>query len=301
MTIDAEPSPGALLAMAGIEVAGPLHRLSGGFDNYLWRFRREGGEELVLRVYRDRGTPAARRAAHEEYAMRMARAAGIPVPGIQAEGLWDGAPYMVMDLVEGRNVADAAKHRPWRARALGRAMGRLQARLHAAPTDGLVDLDHPSWTERVGDPALVETLRAMRGDRNAFCHMDFHPLNVMVSGTRVTGVLDFVAAAAGDERMDLGQTWALLLHAPAPDAGLLNPLVGAIRRQLALGWRNGYREERGSFPLTRAHQAAGVAVHLHEMRSALEDGRGNVTAADIDRLENVLARLMTNLDNAEDA
>ena len=78
---------------------------------------------------------------------------------------------------------------PWRLWSLGVALGRMHARIHSlAVPAALLDVV-PAWDLRHEDMAAP-----------ALLHMDYHPLNVMVDGGQVTGVLDWanvrVATAA---------------------------------------------------------------------------------------------------------
>jgi len=78
----------------------------------------------------------------------------------------------------------------------------------------------------------------------ALLHLDYHPLNIMTDGTRVTGVLDWENAHAGDPRADLARTVSILLvdargpHGPS-DA------ERRMRLTLARGCLHGYAEVAG--------------------------------------------------------
>jgi aminoglycoside phosphotransferase (APT) family kinase protein len=151
------------------------------------------------------------------------------------------------------------RRRPWRAVALGRAMGRVHARIHAV----------------TAPPAL--------GD-GALLHMDYHPLNVMTDGRRVTGVLDWANATAGDPRTDLARTTVLLRAAPVPPG--MSPIVARLgRRLLQLGWRAGYADVHGPVAGMAPFYAAAGAWTVADIRKHLGQPGVWLTEADLDRLQ----------------
>ncbi len=150
--------------------------------------------------------------------MRTAAAAGVPVPVVAGETIWHDRPALLLSWVPGDTLKQCVVERPWRAVALGRRMGRVQAAIHAIPAPAAL-----------GDGALL--------------HMDYHPLNVMADEHRVTGVLDWANGTAGDPRADLARTTVVLRLSHVPDAGRLLTLLG--RRGIELGWRLGYADVRG--------------------------------------------------------
>jgi aminoglycoside phosphotransferase (APT) family kinase protein len=98
------------------------------------------------------------------------------------------------------------------------------------------------------------------------CHGDFHPLNILVSGATVTGVLDWpntlVADAAYDvagTRTILGLTPVELLPVPAPIRWLLR----AWLPRMADRYVRGYRRRQALDPAVLAyHEALSCMRHL---------------------------------------
>jgi aminoglycoside phosphotransferase (APT) family kinase protein len=91
---------------------------------------------------------------------------------------------------------------------------------------------------------LLESVRALASPAPALLHLDYHPLNVLVSGRQVTGVLDWANAAAGDPRLDVARTATILRLTPTPPGESLG-LTKPIRRTFARGWRHGYQQAGG--------------------------------------------------------
>ena len=175
-----------------------------------------------------------------------AAASAVPVPQIHAIGSWREHPALLIAWCPGRLLADELAARPWRAWALGVEFGRVQAAIHALPVPAALR-DHPvPWEAWAGpDAALRERLEAIRPRPAVLLHLDYHPLNVLVDGGRVAGVLDWANARAGDPRADLARTASILRLAPLP-GGAAGRAAWAVRRVLAAGWRRGYRQDAGS-------------------------------------------------------
>ncbi|HEX5502753.1 MAG TPA: aminoglycoside phosphotransferase family protein [Thermomicrobiales bacterium] len=234
--------PRAILAALGVADAGEIAPLTGGWDAALWRVATPAGPR-VLRVFRPEQAATCRR---EVAAMRAAGAGGLDVPEVYAVGAWRDRPALLLSWCPGRTLQDELARRPWRAWPLGRDFGRMQARLHAiAAPDGL-GREPDGWIAWAGpdEAALQAHLRALPPRRGALLHFDYHPLNVMTDGRRVTAVLDWANAAAGDPRADLARTVSILRLAPLlPGARRGAALVCRLLEQ---GWRAGYRALTGT-------------------------------------------------------
>jgi aminoglycoside phosphotransferase (APT) family kinase protein len=193
-------------------------------------------------VFRSEQAETCRR---EVLAMRAAAACGVPVPTVYGETLWQDRPALLLSWCSGRPLLAELVARPWSVWSLGLAFGRAQARIHAVPApEGLRGWDE-AWGRWLGrdEEALAERLRAAVPRSAALLHLDYHPLNVMVEGQQVTGVLDWANAAAGDPRLDLARTTTILRLAPTPPTGSLRRAT--LLRLLDLGWRRGYRSAAG--------------------------------------------------------
>jgi aminoglycoside phosphotransferase (APT) family kinase protein len=107
-----------------------------------------------------------------------------------------------------------------------------------------------SWIDRIGtqEAALRARLQSPEPKRAVLLHLDYHPLNVLTDGKRITGVLDWANTCAGDPRIDLARTRTILrldMGRPGRPGALsapLEPLWLAFER----AWWEGYRAAAGS-------------------------------------------------------
>jgi aminoglycoside phosphotransferase (APT) family kinase protein len=230
------PDPHAILAELGVTDVTRVTPVSGGWDTSLYRVEL-ARSAYALRVFRPEQSTTCQR---EASVMRTLAAAGLPVPDIRAEGTARGRPALLIDWCAGRTVLAEVRATPWRVWSLGAQMGNTLARIHSFQvSDALAD-SLPDWTPRVEDalPSLVvEAVSQKR--RRAVLHLDFHPLNVMCDGGRISGVLDWANVRIGDPRVDLARTVTLLRLPPTPP-GTPRVLDRVARLVLEAAFRRGY-------------------------------------------------------------
>jgi len=232
------PDPRAILSALGLPPPEDVQRATGGADTLVWRVQTRGAT-FALRLLRPGEEGRCRR---EVAAITAAAAKGLPVCTVRAEGRWEGRPALLMDWCPGETLGHAVFARPAAAGALGRRFGEVQAALHAVTAPRELNT---GWLDAGGEEAAP--LRARLADlparTDALIHLDYHPLNVLTDGARITGVIDWANAGAGDPRADLARTLSIL-HLFYRQPGIVSHAVDRFER----GWREGYA------------RAAGVAV-----------------------------------------
>jgi len=248
--------------------AGP-ERVAGGFWAEILSVRLEGAPpgldgDLIVRVMPDTGV-AQREIVVQEEVVRQ----GFPAPAVRLTGDADdglGRPFMVMDRVPGGPPVPAMKG-PSGLPAIGRAalrlpdlMARTSAQLHAldpaplrsrlAALDTLVDIgdlvsllaDRAAEADR---PDLERGARHMLrirppSEREAICHGDLHPFNVLVDGDRVS-VIDWSLGLVADPAFDLAFTSMTMAMAPIDIPRGLRGTVRAGARRSARQFLRRYR------------------------------------------------------------
>lgn len=260
------------LAAPELAWAEPPAPLAGGFDTAIYAFRLAGASQewsvpLVLRAYRVE-TPAE--AARFEAVVHGCLAGlGVQVPRVLlvVDGPSElGRPFLVMERAPGRNLV-AAIFSPSVVR-VPRWLAATQAHLHGVDAAQLeralaaAGFDPKQY--RV-DAELAECVRAIaahgldglraaadwlaRGRpsaaaRDAICHGDFHPLNLLADGGRVTGIIDWPRVRIAEPEYDVGATLALMRSGPVAVPAFLRPFASAGRRLLTAAYLSEYRRRR---------------------------------------------------------
>jgi aminoglycoside phosphotransferase (APT) family kinase protein len=176
-------------------------RLSGGIAAAVHALD-AGGRRYVLKRYRadDAGDPD--QAWREARCLAIARRGGIPVPevvGLDRDGAEAGDPAVLMTRLPGRHrIRPRGDFRPFVRRLL-----ELLARIHAIDVSGeALPAYEPYEADRV---AALHPGREPDGGPAVFIHRDFHQGNVLLSGERVTGVVDWPHGC-------VGSAWADVAH-----------------------------------------------------------------------------------------
>ncbi|WP_285106268.1 phosphotransferase [Promicromonospora sp. MEB111] len=229
---------------AGGARLGPRIGVGREAEVYAW------GGDAVVKLYRSGF------AGHRAEAAALAGLAGHHVaPGLVDVMTWDGRPGLVLERVAGADMLETLRHRPWRVRALARALAETHLAVHAVPAPADLPDVRQVLAARIEGATLSRELRgfALRlldglpsGDR--LCHGDYHPGNVMVSGERVS-VIDWPNAARGVPEADHTRAILLLQWAdasPAAPRGLpglaARGLVAAGRSMLTRGYALAYAD-----------------------------------------------------------
>lgn len=282
--VEHDIDPSEALRALGYRETTRLEPITGGWETLMWRFKTPDGGRHSLRVY---WLPHLDTVYEREWmALRAAADAGLPTPHIESTGKVAGRPAAVLSWRPGRPVLSHMEKRPWRIWALSKAMGLMQARLHAVkPPSGLREGTPESWLALAGEEYadIIEHARASNITTDSFIHMDYHPLNVLSDGRTITGVVDFARATAGDPRADLARTEITQLWAPIPP-GPTKPIFEMLRKVMLRAWRSGYKEEAGALPDYQRLLAWAGATMLKEVEPVLGQPGVWGTEEDLDRL-----------------
>lgn len=196
-----------------------IEHMCAGRSNQLFKVRR-GTEQFCLRVYRhDPDTKHLEVAALKQFAH-------LPVPDI----VYRGEGFLLLRWLEGQPLNTMKP-----SMKLCADIGRILASIHSYsfPEPGLLDSQlrvSRSWNpyhdhfrkwmdqlllgvcgERLGDIALKVkesldmNLQTLSNMSSVFCHGDFKDENIICTGHRVTGVLDWEFCFSGPALADIGQ------------------------------------------------------------------------------------------------
>ena len=289
----------AKLGEPGLDYAESPTRVSGGFDTRIFAFRLSGAPSayagpLILRVLGPHDQPA--RALREAVTQNTVAGLGYPVPRVllaSADLAPLGGAFLVMERMPGKVLTEAGLY------TIGRVLVEMQSRLHALDADVLLralEREDRASTASGGlslDPGLM-TLggqlarlerRVARGSldglgagmawlvarrppepaRRVICHGDFHPYNILVSGTTVTGVVDWTNAVVADAACDVASTKTILSLTPldvlgAP--GAIRWLIRCLRPVMVTRYLAGYRRSRPLDPSALAYYEAFCCMRL---------------------------------------
>lgn len=213
------PAFEAIAARHGL-AARELSHLDKG-THYVWATQRS-----VIKLFVPLWTEDA---SLETTLLEMVAGTTLPVPQLEAQGELDGWPYVVMSRVSGEHIGLA-----WRAlddggrSRLATHLGEVMAALASLPRQRLqaraitqdallaerMERVLVDQRERGGDEALESELRTFLAGLprlipagEVVLHADLTDDNVLVSGDRVTGIIDFADAFVGP--------WTYELAAPA--------------------------------------------------------------------------------------
>ncbi len=213
--------------------------ITDGWQTYIYQFRLKSEDPLpaafqaplILRVYSSiHGLP---RLQHEVAVQEHLRDLGYPVAEpllVEEDDHLFGGPFMIMELLPGRNLLRELLHRFWRIAHAPVEMAEMQARLHRLPTDGFpapaeefLGRQLTAMQELIDEYDLhrlqpgLDWLREHRPDPPAvpsIIHLDFHPVNMMCRWRRCTGILDWSDADVGDRHADVAATLVLVRSSP---------------------------------------------------------------------------------------
>ena len=247
MTDPSEPSLGRLLA-SGAEA--DVH---------------EHGPGRVLKLWRDPAVTT--RAAEEARRTALLAGAGVRVAAVHAEVVVDGRQGLVLDRLDGVDLARQLAQRPWAVDAVARQLAAVQLELHVRPApDGLPDLVDQLVGRLAPLPPELRRLTERRvaalppGDR--LLHGNLHLANA-VSGDAGPVLVDWGDVARAAAVAEVAHTLVryrlakLRARASAP----VRALSGPGRALLRARYLHHYDRAR---PVDRGELAAWVRVRAAE-------------------------------------
>jgi len=239
MTINATQLSEKLIAYLRDELKNPevdyaenLEQLQGGYETAIYRFQlkcvpKEVSQSLVLRLYPQ--FYGIQNALWESKVQNVLAATGYPVAKVHfvcTDMSILGGAFFIMDYIPGQPLMSAALE------TVLEILGTTHAELHKIDPAKLIDMLQEAGISEYGYrlESRFETLkqktekfpwiregvdwlldhRPPEPKRLSICHGDFHPLNILVKGGAVTGVLDWAGFVIADPAFDVANTLVLI-------------------------------------------------------------------------------------------
>ena len=285
----------------GLRFAAPPERVTGGFWAETVAVRIEGGPselngERIVRIMPDSAIAMREMVVQTEVVRQGFPAPRVFLTGSAADGL--GRPFMVMERVPGRAPLPEVTGTAALA-AMGRAairlpdlLARTAARLHGLdPASLRAELEHLGSTvvdvidllellggraEEADRPDLASAAAHMPrtrppSEREAICHGDLHPFNLLVDGERVY-VVDWSVSLVADPAFDLAFTAMVMAVAPIAISRGLRGLVRAGARQGSRQFLRRYRHHAPQAEASLADNMLAWYTAVHCLRALVEVG-----------------------------
>lgn len=254
-----------------LHFAEPPSPIGAGWETYIYRLRLQpgpsaeaiGAHRLIARIHAGRGATGwgARHARQEFEAQQAMAKIGFPVPRpiLYDETEPFGVPFLLMEHVPGVPMLDAMLAGGFSSLfSVTRDFAELHARLHQLPADAFPGSEQQFLDRTLGEfremidgfgldgirPGLewLETHRPPPPARESIIHLDFHPVNVMVEGQRVSAVLDWGDSGVGDRHADIATTPMIVSFAPVERVSRREQFIAAVgRRLLVWSYRRAYQ------------------------------------------------------------
>ncbi|MEX1022932.1 MAG: phosphotransferase, partial [Dehalococcoidia bacterium] len=239
----------------------PPRALTGGRDTEVYALRLDAtgalAGPLVARVF---AAGEEQRAAFEEAVHRTLAEAGALVPAVVLHGTVEGRPFLLMERVPGKPAADCIVPPGRVTLRLPRLLAEAHAAIHAGAAAVIEALVSPSAVRPLrpagllartveAGPLLPEVVAWLAAHEppsspEVVCHGDYHPMNVLVDGGRVAGVIDWPNLQFAPPEYDVARSMIITADAPMDAPAAVAPLIAGIRRLLAARTLAAYRRIR---------------------------------------------------------
>ena len=222
----------AELGNPSLDFSAPLTRLQGGYETSTYRFRLKDAPDgldrpLVLRLYPQfYGAGNAIWESTVQNGLGQERYPVAQVHFLCTDTSVLGGAFFVMDHLPGCSLATASQE------SIPGLLGKTHAQLHAIDPQPIIqalaekgiaqhDYSLASRFQRLCDsadklPWIREAIdwllhsRPPEPEGPSICHGDFHPLNVLHDGGKVTGILDWGGLTLAEPAYDVGNTLVLI-------------------------------------------------------------------------------------------
>ena len=233
-----------------ISITDELSRLQGGFDTDTYSFTAANvptgfPSNLVLRHFRHPGE--APRVVRESTIQNAAAKAGHLVPSVPIDStgeLLGGRPFLIMERLQGMNLASLIFSDQSFVQKFPSIMAKLQAGLHKLDTTSLrkrltdvgIDVEHMKPSRMVGSVRAIANAGDLRDltevsqwltdnyptqpENPSIIHGDLHPMNILMHEGKVSGLIDWATSMFTHPEYDIAVSRTILAIGPPQDVGI---------------------------------------------------------------------------------
>lgn len=226
-----------ILNNLGISSYRELLTIVGGTDAKVYKIILESGECYALRVL---PTSKMKQFVNEQRNLQIALSANIPVPKVHRTTEYKQLFALLMDWGAGHTVFQELIENPNNANNIGYEFGKIQAQINSITAPSLDN--STDWLSPNNEEKIVLDKIPATSFKKQLIHLDYHPLNVITDGERITAVIDWANGTIGDARFDIARTRSILRFQGMKQPDFL-PTIKAFEN----GWRSGYENVKGPF------------------------------------------------------
>ena len=226
-----------ILVEVGINSYISYHEIYGGKDSKVYKVDVKPGETYALRLLPFKKHDQF---INERIMIEIAIDNRVPVPEVYKIVTYENYSVMLMEWGAGQTVFEELKRNPKNAIRLGYEFGNVQALINSISLPSLEGRSQ-SWISPTTDEKRILNRIPRNSLKSNLIHLDYHPLNVLTDGEKITAVIDWANSTIGDYRYDISRTLSILQL-----AGIKhfqdNPQVIVKFEE---GWRKGHEEVLG--------------------------------------------------------
>lgn len=266
-----------MLDKLGISDYESFIKIQGGTASTIYKIIVKNDSDLALRIL---PSNHYRQLLHEKQLMKFASQNEIPVPNVYEVAEFGDMSVMLMEWVSDKTVLQALLEQPERAYDLGVQFGKTQDKINKISP--MKDFKKEGWHTQVSpeDYQHVEDGKMFKPE-DKLLHLDYHPLNVLTDGKKITAVLDWTNAGFGDFRYDYVRTQSIIQLLAPTFFGENVPLT-----KFELGWKSGYKEAKEDLDYESIFNIwAGLAIK--------KDMEGKLTKEVIENINNWIEKWRT--------
>ena len=167
----------------------------------------------ALKIMHDKPAKDAEKEAKKQ---TYAYDAGLPVPKVHRAYGAEGNAYVLMDYIKGCNFVEACPEDPVQIKEYMQTLVGLQIQMHQLDGGDLIDMKQ-HFREKIKKVKIsrrikrkyIKELKHLEYN-TCLCHMDYHPMNLLLSEEGKPYIIDWSNACAGSREADVCNSYLIL-------------------------------------------------------------------------------------------